>query len=176
MRKTGMDDPDMGNWEYEYDALGNLTTQADARGCSTSLSYDDLSRLVGKSYSGTCGQSTAAVSYGYDGITHQQGFEGSSVPAGWSAQGNVTFSNGQAHVIGSGSWGTNIKRIESVGDQVQARFSFKASSTSALAYQFLHSGTYGQSNYRRWSIGVNGGYLVRMYYQGTSYTSVNLIP
>ena len=33
-RKTGMDDEDMGELEYAYDAL-NLTSQEDARGCTT---------------------------------------------------------------------------------------------------------------------------------------------
>ncbi len=31
-RKSSMSDPDMGNWNYAYDALGNLTRQTDARG------------------------------------------------------------------------------------------------------------------------------------------------
>ena len=30
-RKLTMSDPDMGNWNYSYNALGNLTTQTDAR-------------------------------------------------------------------------------------------------------------------------------------------------
>ena len=61
-----MDDPDMGYWAYTYDALGNLLTQTDARGCTTSLTYDLINRLENKSYSGSCGVSTAAVTYTYD--------------------------------------------------------------------------------------------------------------
>jgi YD repeat-containing protein len=38
-RKTSMDDPDMGLWEYGYDAIGNLTGQTDSRNVSASLSY-----------------------------------------------------------------------------------------------------------------------------------------
>lgn len=51
-----MDDPDMGTagtpsdnnwaWTYQYDALGNLTSQADVRGCTLSLGYDALNRLT----------------------------------------------------------------------------------------------------------------------------------
>jgi YD repeat-containing protein len=52
-RKTALDDPDLGDWSYSYDALGNLTGQTDARGCLTALTYDGLNRLTGKSYSGT---------------------------------------------------------------------------------------------------------------------------
>ncbi len=64
-RKTSMTDPDMGYWTYDYDALGNLKTQTDARGCTTNLLYDALSRLTKKSYS-NC-PSTPTVSYYYDG-------------------------------------------------------------------------------------------------------------
>ncbi len=67
-RKTIMSDPDMGTWVYNYDALDNLTSQTDARGCVTSLSYDDLSRLTAKSYAGpgAC-DDTPDVQYVYDG-------------------------------------------------------------------------------------------------------------
>ena len=70
-RKTGMSDPDMGDWIYTYDALGTLLTQTDARGCQTSLSYDSLNRLTGKTYSGTLSEcdNTPDVSYTYDGGT-----------------------------------------------------------------------------------------------------------
>jgi YD repeat-containing protein len=30
-RKQTMIDPDMGSWQYQYDAVGNLTAQRDAR-------------------------------------------------------------------------------------------------------------------------------------------------
>ncbi len=40
-RKLGMDDPDMGVWTYAYDALGQLTSQVDARGCITSFTVND---------------------------------------------------------------------------------------------------------------------------------------
>ena len=49
-RKIALDDPDMGDWSYGYDALGNLTSQTDAKGCIATLSYDALNRLTGKTY------------------------------------------------------------------------------------------------------------------------------
>lgn len=49
-RKTSMNDPDMGYWEYEYNALGNLLTQTDANGVSISFTYDALNRLETKTY------------------------------------------------------------------------------------------------------------------------------
>jgi RHS repeat-associated protein len=71
-RKTTMQDPDMGTWQYTYDGAGNLKTQADARGCVTSMSYDRLNRLTGKTFSGSCA-GTAAVTYGYDAGTNGKG-------------------------------------------------------------------------------------------------------
>ena len=57
----------MGSWSYTYDALGALTTQTDARGCATTLGYDELNRLTSKTYTGpgAC-DSTPDVSYTYD--------------------------------------------------------------------------------------------------------------
>jgi RHS repeat-associated protein len=67
-RKKTMSDPDMGNWTYNYDALGNLVIQTDARNCTTTLAYDLFNRLTGKSYSGCPATvaDTAAVTYTYD--------------------------------------------------------------------------------------------------------------
>jgi YD repeat-containing protein len=69
-RKIAMSDPDLGNWSYTYDGADNLRTQTDARNCRTTLSYDLLDRVTQKSYAavsgGSCGVTTAAVSYGYD--------------------------------------------------------------------------------------------------------------
>ena len=66
-RKLEMDDPDMGGWSYAYDALGNLTQQTDARGCTTNLTYDLLNRLKQKTYS-NC-PTASGVTYYYDGQT-----------------------------------------------------------------------------------------------------------
>ncbi len=64
-QKSSMTDPDMGAWSYEYDALGNLTKQTDARQCVTNLGYDTLNRLTTKTYA-NC-PTTPNVSYYYDG-------------------------------------------------------------------------------------------------------------
>jgi RHS repeat-associated protein len=49
-RKTGMSDPDMGQWYYYYDNNGNLIAQVDAKVQATNLYYDALNRLKGKTY------------------------------------------------------------------------------------------------------------------------------
>ena len=68
-RKLEMNDPDMGVWTYEYDALGNLTSQTDAKQQETNLCYDDMNRLTGKFYGSSGDCSTPAgwdVTYYYD--------------------------------------------------------------------------------------------------------------
>ena len=77
--KTGMTDPDMGEWLYRWDAAGNLRKQRDARNVMTCFHYDNLNRLVGKSFhanfpdpdvpAGFCATIPPGdydVSYGYD--------------------------------------------------------------------------------------------------------------
>jgi RHS repeat-associated protein len=88
-RKVEMNDPELGEWEYSYDALGNLRTQTDARECQTRLDYDDLNRLVSKTYVvvGGC-VLTDAVTYSYDegsnGIGRRTGMADGSGSTSWS--------------------------------------------------------------------------------------------
>ena len=73
-----MVDADMGTWYYGYDALGNLTSQTDARGCISTLNYDLLNRMTGKSFSGTGCGSTTSVTYAYDNYTAFPEYTGST--------------------------------------------------------------------------------------------------
>ncbi len=45
-RKIAMNDPDMGSWQYFYDAIGNLRKQIDAKGQRVDMLYDDLDRMI----------------------------------------------------------------------------------------------------------------------------------
>ncbi len=45
-----MTDPDMGYWEYNYDANGNLTYQKDAKNQAITFQYDALNRITKKDY------------------------------------------------------------------------------------------------------------------------------
>jgi len=47
-RKKGYSDGDIGSWTYGYDPNGNITSQKDAIGLTTSFEYDDLNRIKRK--------------------------------------------------------------------------------------------------------------------------------
>jgi RHS repeat-associated protein len=88
-QKTAMDDPDMGDWTYAYNGTGNLISQTDARSCATNLSYDALSRLTGKNYSGAGGCSaTPSITYTYDvgtnAIGHRTSMTDGSGSTAWT--------------------------------------------------------------------------------------------
>jgi len=86
-RKISMDDPDMGDWTYTYNALGSLISQTDARTCVTSLDYDALNRLTGKTFSGSC-SATPSISYTFDvgayGKGHRSGMTDGSGSTAWT--------------------------------------------------------------------------------------------
>ncbi len=95
-RKLNMTDPDMGYWVYQYDALGNLKFQTDARGCLLTLNYDDLNRLTSKTSSGAgCGtQVNTSFTYdiGTNAIGRRIGMVDDSGSAAWTydARGRVS--------------------------------------------------------------------------------------
>ncbi len=41
-----MNDPDKGDWSYDYNGFGELVSQVDANGNITSMTYDKLGRMV----------------------------------------------------------------------------------------------------------------------------------
>lgn len=99
-RKQSMNDMDMGVWGYDYNALGALVSQTDARGCTISFAYDVLNRLTGKTYAGgppECG-GTPVVSYHYDDYTAAF-FSGFSPPAGTFNGYRTGMEDGTGHAI-----------------------------------------------------------------------------
>lgn len=62
-RKIYMDDPDMGQWDYQYDANSNMTLQTDAKGNRIRFDYDPINRIELKDYLDT---TELSVTYQYD--------------------------------------------------------------------------------------------------------------
>jgi RHS repeat-associated protein len=65
-RKTSMDDPDMGHWEYQYDLNGNLKYQKDAKLQEVYFQYDELNRLRQKDYGIQKALGSGDIVYTYD--------------------------------------------------------------------------------------------------------------
>jgi RHS repeat-associated protein len=63
--KTAMDDPDMGQWSYSYNALGELVSQTDAKGQVTTMAYDKLGRMVSRT-DDDGGANEATTTWTYD--------------------------------------------------------------------------------------------------------------
>jgi RHS repeat-associated protein len=51
---------------YSYDSSGNLSAKTDARGTTSSYSYDVMNRITQRSYSGGTAVATPTVTYSYD--------------------------------------------------------------------------------------------------------------
>lgn len=62
-RKISLEDPDMGIWTYSYDANGNLASQTDGKGLTTTFAYDDLDRLERKIFPAGSGDSDSVYEY-----------------------------------------------------------------------------------------------------------------
>ena len=68
-RKLGMDDPDLGQWTYVYNAGNRLVEQTDARGVKTHFTFDSLGRSTQKHFTipGALGlPPQPTVNYTYD--------------------------------------------------------------------------------------------------------------
>ena len=70
--KLTMDDPDMGDWSYAYNALGELTSQTDAKLQVTTMAYDLLGRMVSRTDDFGTSQA-ATTTWTYDTATKGKG-------------------------------------------------------------------------------------------------------
>jgi YD repeat-containing protein len=110
-RKTGMLDPDMGQWYYYYDSAGNLIAQVDARQQAINFYYDNFNRLRGKTYATTSTPSTYtrpadpgyngySVKYYYDeaGYGYSKGYRTRMVMSDSSSSASWTY-DGRGRVV-----------------------------------------------------------------------------
>lgn len=65
-RRISINDPDLGFWSYEYDDLGRLTAQIDAKQQRTEFTLDTLGRVLEKRSKNASGIVTETVTYVYD--------------------------------------------------------------------------------------------------------------
>ncbi len=81
-RKKEMIDISLGHWYYGYDRQGRLTSQTDACGNVTTLSYNTLGQLTGKSFTkgsnGTCNTVAPPPGGTYPSVSYTYGSSGSA--------------------------------------------------------------------------------------------------
>ncbi|MCA9933750.1 MAG: hypothetical protein KC415_07500, partial [Anaerolineales bacterium] len=181
-RKTAMDDPDMGEWSYTYDALGSLTEQLDANQQALCFAYDELGRPTQKALGQyfeeietiDCESPEALATYEYDQLQRLDTFTGTTLPAGWSSNGNVTV-NDTVQITGSGDWSDDARRTETIedGQGIKIRFQFTGTTTTGTAS--IRAGTYGQSDYRRWGLYFTNTDIVLDIFQGTEHSQEVLL-
>ena len=171
-RKIGMVDPDMGAWVYDYDASGNLVTQTDSLSRTIGFSYDELGRLEEKDNG-----AATLIQQTYDGEPSRvDEFDGTSLPAGWATNSMVSVSGGQLSFTGDGSsYNTMIYRADTWSEGNQARFQFKIDNASAMAVFYIYSGTWGETDYRRWGFHIENGHIHQGLYEGTTVTNSDLL-
>jgi RHS repeat-associated protein len=121
-RKTEMRDPDMGTWTYDYTAHGNLQTQTDARGYTTTFGYDALDRLT----------STSSATTWTDAFASQ-----SATAWSWSSYQTAPYlvgGNPAVRSVGPNSWASGFWRSNFSlrhGNLVSVRFQVDQVNTQA---------------------------------------------
>ena len=109
-----------------YDNNGNLLSKTDARGTVTTMTYDQMNRIAGKTYSG--GSGAPAVTYCYDGTVAASG--------GGCTNPSISIPNALNHLsqINSAASATSYTAFDTVG-RVTAS-SQQTPAASATPYQF----------------------------------------
>ncbi|MDY7078847.1 MAG: LamG-like jellyroll fold domain-containing protein [Chloroflexota bacterium] len=168
-RKTSMDDPDMGDWYYDYDDAGNLTQQTDARGCVINFDYDSINRLTEKTYAGSC--SGVSVDQTYDGGLVADQFDSKDTSLWqYNSYQTVPYTLDGNEVVKNHGTGSNYNAAMSrhgtalsSGDTV--RVEFRATSASPRAYFQVYDGA------RYFGVFANGNRIYANYYDGSTWAT-----
>jgi RHS repeat-associated protein len=164
---------------HAYDALGQTVRSVNLDGGVTSGIYglrsaytQDANNNIRAAYTDMVGQLVAV-----DEMTNRfsDTFDNANLP-GWNKAGNVSVTGGVVRLTGDGTWGTNIRRNLQTTGEDGVTFSFRTNSVNNVATMFLHQGSWGNSNYRRWAIMLSGGQIIKQEYSGTTLTSDTLMP
>jgi len=97
---TGLRDPDLGNWTYGFDSMGNMLNQTDAKAVITRFTYDGLNRLTQKTYPTDTGI-TLTYDTGKVGTLSQADSPAGTVKYGYDSRLRLVAEN---HSIGSNTW------------------------------------------------------------------------
>ena len=100
-QKIAMSDPDKGDWEYSYNAFGQLVEQRSANGHKTVISFDVLGRMLTRSdyrdIAGSDEESHSEWQYDTAWLTNEVG---NNLGTAWGQLARVTHSN---HIDGTSS-------------------------------------------------------------------------
>jgi RHS repeat-associated protein len=160
-RKVWTSDPDLGNWYYSYDILGNLEGQIDAKKQMLTFSYDALSRPTSKT-------APDSVSTSFSDTFDSK----STSNWTWSSYQTVPYSDAGNNVVKSTGTGSNYSASFyrssynlSTGKGLQIRF--KVDATDTVAHFGIES---NDATYRRFAVVADSGKLKVSYtVDGTHY-------
>ncbi|HEX5055690.1 MAG TPA: fibronectin type III domain-containing protein [Gammaproteobacteria bacterium] len=105
-RKISMDDPDMGHWDYQYNAYGELVWQRDAKLQVTEMTYDKLGRMVERVDDATGAEETShfvfdtAPGAGIGKLASETGAAGDVKQYSYTARGQVESTEYQINTHG----------------------------------------------------------------------------
>ena len=134
-RKTSMDDPDMGFWEYHYDKNGNLELQTDNKGDRIEWTYDALDRPESKQYLDT---DDISVEYQYDTAV------AGGAPTAEDLAGNRV---GHLYKTTKGGVSTRYDERDDMGREVKVTQSIEGQSPRITNYDYYANGTVKQLTY-----------------------------
>ena len=153
-RKTSMDDPDMGFWQYQYDKNGNLKLQTDNNNDQIQWTYDALDRPTLKDYLDT---DDASVVYQYD----------TSVAGGAPTGADIAANRvGYLYSMTKGGVSTVYNERDNMGRELLVTQTIEGQSSRITNYDYYANGTVKQLTYPHLA-SVSGSSVTNVFYPGS---------